>query len=100
MLEQMEKGNEEATLLTQAKTLRIRVFVFAASVVDYAKDNSCVAIIMDTIVKQDCRGYQTLPPRAQCIVHLHSKTPLCMATLMAEGCQSVGGNAQKSGAEY
>jgi len=54
MLEQMEKGNEEATLLTQAKTLRIRVFVFAASVVDYAKDNSCVAIIMDTIVKQDC----------------------------------------------
>jgi len=54
MLEQMEKGNEEATLLTQVKMLRVHVFVFAASVVDYAKDTSCVAIIMDTIVKQDC----------------------------------------------
>ena len=56
MLEQMEKGNEEATLLTQVKMLRVHVFVFAASVVDYAKDTSCVAIIMDTIVKQDCWG--------------------------------------------
>ena len=30
---------------------------------------------------------------AQCIVHLHSQTPLCTAWLTAEGCQSQGGNA-------
>jgi len=36
-------------------------------------------------------------PRTQRIARIHIQSPLCMAWLMAEGCQS--GNAEMGGAE-
>jgi len=33
--------------------------------------------------------------RVQRIARLHSQTPLCTARLMAEGCLSAGGNAER-----
>jgi len=40
-----------------------------------------------------------LSPRVQRIVRLQRETPSCTARLMAKGCQSAGGNAERDGAE-
>jgi len=41
----------------------------------------------------------TRKPLALRIVGLYSETPLCVTRLMAEGCQSAGGNAERGEAE-
>jgi len=60
---------------------------------------SIVMLLLMLEIKKLVEDKQTSPSHAQCIICIHSQPPLCTAKLVAEGCQSAGGNAERGGAE-